>query len=83
MPCTVSLESEPPFLSVTTTEALAARVPQLASADLRTLCPDGLHTTPALLALLQDCRDAARATSDSLNTLFFAHSGESSQSVGA
>jgi uncharacterized alpha-E superfamily protein len=65
------------------TEALAARVPQLASADLRALCPDGLHTTPALLALLQDCRDAARATSDSLNTLFFAHSGESSQSVGA
>ena len=36
-----------------------------------------------LLALLQDCRDAARTTSDSLNTLFFAHSGESSQSVGA
>jgi len=65
------------------TEALAARVPQLASADLRALCPDGLRTTPALLALLQDCRDAARATSDSLNTLFFAHSGESSQSVGA
>ena len=54
-----------------------------ASADLRALCPDGVHTTPALLALLQDCRDAARTTSDSLNTLFFAHSGESSQSVGA
>jgi len=65
------------------TEALAARVPQLAGAHLGALCPDGLHTTPALLALLQDCRDAARATSDSLNTLFFAHSGESSQSVGA
>ena len=65
------------------TEALAAQVPQLASADLRALCPDGVHTTPALLALLQDCRDAARTTSDSLNTLFFAHSGESSQSVGA
>jgi len=65
------------------TEALAARVPQLASADLRALCPDGVQTTPALLALLQDCRDAARTTSDSLNTLFFAHSGESSQSVGA
>ncbi len=65
------------------TELLAARVPQLASADLRALCPDGVHTTPALLTLLQDCRDTARATSDSLNTLFFAHSGESSQSVGA
>ena len=65
------------------TQAMAARVPKLASADLRALCPDGLHTTPALLILLQDCRDAARATSDSLNTLFFAHSGESSQSVGA
>ncbi len=65
------------------TEALAAKVPTLARADLRALCPDGMHTTPALLALLQDCRNTARATSDSLNTLFFAHSGESSQSVGA
>jgi uncharacterized circularly permuted ATP-grasp superfamily protein/uncharacterized alpha-E superfamily protein len=65
------------------TQALAERVPQLAGADLRALCPDGLHTTPALMALLQDCRNAARATSDSLNTLFFAHSGESSHIVGA
>ena len=65
------------------TEALAAKVPTLARADLRALCQDGMHTTPELLALLQDCRNTARATSDSLNTLFFAHSGESSQSVGA
>jgi len=65
------------------TQALAARVPQLVNADLQALCPDGMQTTPALLDLLQDCRDAARATSDSLNTLFFAHSGEASQSIGA
>ena len=65
------------------TQTLADQVPQLVNADLRTLCPDGFHTTPALLSLLQDCRDAAHATSDSLNALFFAHSGESSQSVGA
>jgi len=65
------------------TQALADRVPQLVNADLRTLCPDGFHTTPDLLLLLQDCRDAAHATSDSLNALFFAHSGESSHSVGA
>ncbi len=65
------------------TQALADRVPQLVNANLRALCPDGFHTTPDLLWLLQDCRDAAHATSDSLNALFFAHSGESSQSVGA
>ena len=65
------------------TEVLAASVPQLVGADLRALCPDGLQTTSALLALLQSCRDTARATSDSLNTLFFAHSSEPSQSVGA
>ena len=65
------------------TQALAARVPQVAHADLRALCPDGMYTTPDLLALLQDCRTNARTTSDSLNTLFFAHSGEASQSVGA
>jgi uncharacterized circularly permuted ATP-grasp superfamily protein/uncharacterized alpha-E superfamily protein len=65
------------------TQALADRVPKLVNADLRTLCPDGFHTTPTLLSLLQDCRDAAHATSDSLNALFFAHSGESSHSVGA
>ena len=65
------------------TEALAAQVPRLADTDLRSLCPDGMHTTPELLALLQGCRSTARATSDSLNTLFFAHSGEASQSVGA
>ena len=65
------------------TEALAAQVPPLAQADLRALCPDGMHTTPDLLALLQGCRSTARTTSDSLNTLFFAHSGEASQSVGA
>jgi hypothetical protein len=38
---------------------------------------------PQLSALLQECRMAARATSDALNGLFFAHRGDASQSVGA
>jgi hypothetical protein len=65
------------------TQALADRVPRLVNADLHVLCPDGFNTSPDLLLLLQDCRDAANAISDQLNALFFAHSGESSLSVGA
>jgi uncharacterized alpha-E superfamily protein len=65
------------------TQGLADRVPRLANAELRLLCPDGFHTSPDLLLLLQDCRDAAREISDKLNALFFAHSGEFSRIVGA
>jgi uncharacterized alpha-E superfamily protein len=43
----------------------------------------GAQDAPQLSALLQECRMAARATSDALNSLFFAHRGDSSQSVGA
>jgi uncharacterized circularly permuted ATP-grasp superfamily protein/uncharacterized alpha-E superfamily protein len=65
------------------TQALSERVPRLANAELRLLCPDGFHISPDLLLLLQDCRDAAREISDKLNALFFAHSGEFSRIVGA
>jgi hypothetical protein len=65
------------------TQALALAIPRLIDTELGLLCDAQQQPLPALPRLLQDCRDAARATSDSLNTLFFAHSGESSQSVGA
>jgi len=64
------------------TAELAARLPQLPHP------PDptpwlGAQDAPQLSALLQECRMAARATSDALNSLFFAHRGDASQSVGA
>jgi hypothetical protein len=55
----------------------------LIDTDLGELCDAQQQPLPALPRLLQDCRDAARQTSDSLNTLFFAHSAQTGHSVGA
>jgi uncharacterized alpha-E superfamily protein len=64
------------------TAELAARLPQLP--NHRDPAPWlGAQDAPQLSALLQECRMAARATSDALNSLFFAHRGDASQSVGA
>jgi uncharacterized circularly permuted ATP-grasp superfamily protein/uncharacterized alpha-E superfamily protein len=65
------------------TEALSRTIPRLIDTDTRLLCNEDQSTTPALMALLQNCREAARNTSDSLNTLFFAHSAQTGHSVGA
>ena len=65
------------------TQALAQAIPRLIDTELGMLCDENQHTTPALLELLQQCRHAARSTSDSLNTLFFAHSAQTGHSVGA
>ena len=64
------------------TEALARAIPRLIDTDLGLLCDAQQRTTPALQDLLQQCRDTARHTSDSLNTLFFAHSAQTGHSVG-
>ena len=64
------------------TEALAHAIPRLIDTDLGLLCDEAQGTTPALQDLLQHCRDAARNTSDSLNTMFFAHSAQTGHSVG-
>jgi uncharacterized circularly permuted ATP-grasp superfamily protein/uncharacterized alpha-E superfamily protein len=69
-------------LSQGRTEALAQAIPRLIDTDLGLLCDETQGTTPALQDLLQHCRDAARITSDSLNTLFFAHSAQTGHSVG-
>ena len=61
------------------TAELAERLPQLPLQAPWT----GAHDTAQLSAQLHACRMAARATSDALNSLFFAHSGDASQSVGA
>jgi len=68
-------------LSEGRTEALALAIPRLIDTDLGWLCDEVHGTHPALQALLQQCRDAARNTSDSLNTLFFAHSAQTGHSV--
>ena len=65
------------------TQALALAIPRLIDTDLGELCDAQQQPLPALPRLLQDCRDAARQTSDSLNTLFFAHSAQTGHSVGA
>ncbi len=65
------------------TQAMAQQIPILSDIDLISLVPDGQHHSPALLTLLLDCRQTARSVSDQLNSLFFSHSGESQQSVGA
>jgi uncharacterized circularly permuted ATP-grasp superfamily protein/uncharacterized alpha-E superfamily protein len=64
------------------TETLAHAIPRLIDTDLGLLCDEAQGTTPALQDLLQHCRDAARNTSDSLNTMFFAHSAQTGHSVG-
>jgi uncharacterized circularly permuted ATP-grasp superfamily protein/uncharacterized alpha-E superfamily protein len=65
------------------TQTIAQQIPVLSDIDLLALVPDGHHHSPALLTLLLDCRQTARSVSDQLNSLFFSHSGESQQSVGA
>ena len=65
------------------TETLSHQIPVLTDIDLLRLAPDGRHHSPALIQLLNDCRQTARSVSDQLNSLFFSHSDESQQSVGA
>jgi uncharacterized alpha-E superfamily protein len=65
------------------TETLSHQIPVLSDIDLLLLAPDGIHHSPALLELLSECRQTARAVSDQLNGLFFSHSDESQQSVVA
>lgn len=65
------------------TESLSKQIPVLSDSDLSALAPDGIHHSPALLQLLNDCRHTARSVSDQLNSLFFSHSDDSQQSVGA
>jgi uncharacterized alpha-E superfamily protein len=65
------------------TQTIAQQIPVLSDIDLLALVPDGHHHSPALLTLLLGCRQTARSVSDQLNSLFFSHSGESQQSVGA
>ena len=65
------------------TEEMSKLIPVLSALDLTTLSPDGRHHSEALLQVLNDCRQTARTVSDQLNSLFFSHSGETQQSVGA
>ena len=65
------------------TESLSQQVPVLSDIDLLLLAPDGINHSPALIQLLSECRQTARSVSDQLNSLFFSHSDESQQSVGA
>jgi hypothetical protein len=64
------------------TEDLSKTVPRLIDINVGLLCWDGQNTSPALSSLLKDCRTAARSISDSLNTLFFAHSAQTGRIVG-
>jgi uncharacterized circularly permuted ATP-grasp superfamily protein/uncharacterized alpha-E superfamily protein len=65
------------------TEEMSKQIPVLSALDLAILSPDGRHHSEALLQVLNDCRQTARTVSDQLNSLFFSHSGETQQSVGA
>lgn len=65
------------------TQTMAQQIPILSDIDLLSLVPDGQHHSPALLTQLLGCRQTAWTVSDQLNSLFFSHSGESQQSVGA
>jgi uncharacterized alpha-E superfamily protein len=65
------------------TETLSHQIPVLSELDLLQLAPDGRHHSQALIQLLNDCRQTARSVSDQLNGLFFSHSDESHQSIGA
>jgi uncharacterized circularly permuted ATP-grasp superfamily protein/uncharacterized alpha-E superfamily protein len=65
------------------TEEMSHKIPVLSALDVATLSPDGLNHGPELLRLLGQCRLTARTVSDQLNNLFFSHSDESQQSVGA
>ncbi len=65
------------------TEEISHTIPKLSALDLATLSADGINPNPELLTLLDQCRQTARTVSDQLNGLFFSHSDESHQSVGA
>jgi uncharacterized circularly permuted ATP-grasp superfamily protein/uncharacterized alpha-E superfamily protein len=65
------------------TEDISHTIPVLSQVDFATLSADGLNPSPQLLGLLGQCRQTARTVSDQLNGLFFSHSDESQQSVGA
>ena len=65
------------------TEDISHTIPVLSQVDFATLSADGLNPSPQLLVLLGQCRQTARTVSDQLNGLFFSHSDESQQSVGA
>ena len=65
------------------TEDISHTIPVLSKVDFATLSADGLNPSPQLLVLLEQCRQTARTVSDQLNGLFFSHSDESQQSVGA
>lgn len=65
------------------TEDISHTIPVLSQVDFATLSADGLNPNPQLLVLLGQCRQTARTVSDQLNGLFFSHSDESQQSVGA
>lgn len=65
------------------TETLSHQIPVLKDIDVMLLAPDGQNHNPALIQLLGECRQTARSVSDQLNSLFFSHSDESQQSVGA
>jgi uncharacterized alpha-E superfamily protein len=65
------------------TETLSQQIPVLSDLDLSLLVPDGRSHSPALLQLLSECQQSARAVSDQINVLFFSHTDESQRSVGA
>jgi uncharacterized alpha-E superfamily protein len=65
------------------TETLSQQIPVLSDLDLSLLVPDGRNHSPALLQLLSECQQSARAVSDQINVLFFSHTDESQRSVGA
>jgi uncharacterized alpha-E superfamily protein len=69
-------------LSEGRTEVLSRAIPRLIDTDPSLLYSEQQGITPAMRELMQQCRDAARSTSDSLNTLFFAHSAQTGRSVG-
>ena len=69
-------------LSEGRTEVLSRAIPRLIDTDPALLYNEQQGITPAMRELMQQCRDAARSTSDSLNTLFFAHSAQTGRSVG-
>jgi uncharacterized circularly permuted ATP-grasp superfamily protein/uncharacterized alpha-E superfamily protein len=65
------------------TEKMSQKIPKLWDIELTALSTDGLNPSPELVELLGQCRLTARTVSDQLNSLFFSHSDESQQSVGA
>jgi uncharacterized alpha-E superfamily protein len=64
--------------------ALALRVPDAASWALEQMCEaDGEGHHPLLVSLLEACIDSAYEVSDEISALYFTHSGEAKQSLGA